>query len=302
MIPLSEFSKQLKLRKNKEKPSQVVIRYPKKPSVAPEKLAKKKTEKPQDDIEDINKRVIETPLEKTEAPKDAANLGKNDHKAKEKMKVAKHIPRPKAADPGAKGEKRKSQQVAKKQPKQKNKKKSSDKKKLAQKKPSQKLPRALTKDGTIKGALSPQDQQRQNYEKFLPLASNGTSNGGFFDYLEDRDLKEGDRIDLDTREFKFIGYFTNMRKAIELVWIYPSIAVVNNQQGTVRVEFTVNRDGSTKRIHILRTSGHKVLDDSIKEAIELAQPFGLLPSGYKKPTLTITANFRYILSGSAYAH
>ena len=47
---------------------------------------------------DPEKRIIETPLEQTEAPKEPAFLGKKDHIAKKQQK-AKPRPKPKAADP-----------------------------------------------------------------------------------------------------------------------------------------------------------------------------------------------------------
>ena len=107
---------------------------------------------------------------------------------------------------------------------------------------------------------------------------------------------------MNTTEFRFIGYFSSMRKSIELVWGYPGDAVRRQMQGVVELEFQVNKDGSTKTIKVLQSSGHAILDKNIVKAIKTAQPFAPLPKSYVKNKLVVTASFHYVLSGFSSAH
>ena len=43
---------------------------------------------------------------------------------------------------------------------------------------------------------------------------------------------------------------------------YPPTAVRLNQQGTTRIKFTVNIDGSVSDVHVMNSSGHEMLDDA----------------------------------------
>src|SRR5690606_7779634 len=108
------------------------------------------------------------------------------------------------------------------------------------------------------------EQQKKEFEKFLPNAKDLARymDAGYQEYLDDN-LAMADRIDINTTEYRYIGYFTNMRKAIELVWNYPMDAARRGMQGEVGIEFIINKDGSTGRIRVIRSSGYKILDDAI---------------------------------------
>jgi len=56
------------------------------------------------------------------------------------------------------------------------------------------------------------------------------------------------------------------------------------------------KDGHTRRLRVVKSSGYKILDDAIVEAIKLASPFSPLPDGFGKDKIVITGMFRYILS------
>ena len=146
-------------------------------------------------------------------------------------------------------------------------------------------------------------EKRKLYESLLPTANElgGQIRKGYQDFISD-DLAVADRIDMNTSEYRFIGYFSSMRKAIELVWGYPSEAVRKQMQGIVELEFRVTKSGATDSIKILQSSGFKVLDRNIIKAIRSAQPFAPLPKSYGKEKLLVTASFHYVLSGLPLAH
>ena len=60
---------------------------------------------------------------------------------------------------------------------------------------------------------------------------------GYQDYIDDQ-METGDAIDINTREYRYIGYFTTMRKAIELVWSYP-LDATRRIHGKVGLSFRI---------------------------------------------------------------
>lgn len=247
-------------------------------------------QKPQDD-DLASKKILETPQQKTETPDDARFLGTVDHKAKQEMRLPDNQQREKAKDPGQKGNPEAKPEA-----------------KIAETRPKQDQPEASPKQSDVKikertGRLSveaytPDRKPRNNYEALLPTSVAdlpGQVTAGFQDYVDDKIL-EGDRIDISTSEYRYIGYFTSMRKAIELVWTYPQEASRRHMQGEVGLEFAINKDGRASRIRVIKSSGYPILDRAIVEAIKLASPFSPLPDGFRRDKIVVTGSFRYILS------
>ncbi len=117
---------------------------------------------------------------------------------------------------------------------------------------------------------------------------------GRTEYLDDK-IAQGDRVDLNTTNYKYLSYFIGLRKSIELTWVYPSSAVRQGLQGEVRLEFKIEKDGRMTQIRVLNSSGYEILDRAILDAIKLAAPFAPLPKSMAKDSLVITATFRYVL-------
>ncbi len=261
------------------------------------KLAKKKDEPKKEEkkaAEDFLKKILEMPQAPTEAPKEADHVGIVNHQTKKETRVSDRILREKAKDAGQKGK-----------PEANNKPKIADAKPVKDVKPPQPPPPPPTPNGDQKpqaGSLAMGEAKpkkpRNDYEALLPSSMddlNGQLNAGYQDYVDDKIL-EGDRIDINTSEYRFIGYFTNLRKAIELVWNYPIEASRRGMQGEVGLEFTIAKDGSTSKIRVMKSSGYEILDKAIVDAIKLASPFAPLPDGFSKNKITVTGSFRYILT------
>ncbi len=256
------------------------------------------------------KKILETPLAETKAPTAPSRLGAQDHMTEKETKVSQNLPRPKAADPGQAGNATKTQKEAHAQPRPAEEQKEEAKPKsmtmtphksqLAEEKRQDKLQSITAKDGTVVVPQKEKMTPRNNYEKLMPTSKEMTSQvaAGYQDYIDD-EVATGPKIDMNTTNFRWIGYFTNMRKAIEMVWVYPSEAVRRGLQGETLVEFTIKRDGTLARVKVVQSSGYKVLDDAIVEALRLAAPYAPLPSGFKEDRLTVTGSFRYVLTAYA---
>jgi TonB family protein len=226
-------------------------------------------------------KVIETPQQPTEKPKDATHLSYQDHQtAKEtKPKPSPVLPK-KARSAGPEGV---PQQLAKESP-------------------------------TLDPAPAPQAQQpktkidapspmglpivtRNAYERLLSSASKGMQgqvDAGYQDYVDDA-VADGDFLNLNTSDYRFTGYMSTLRKSIELVWVYPMAAVRRQMEGSVGVEFIIGADGTVSRVRVIKTSGFEILDKAIVDAIKLASPFAPLPAGFGRNKLPIRGTFSYTL-------
>lgn len=59
--------------------------------------------------------------------------------------------------------------------------------------------------------------------------------------------------------------------------VYPLLAQEEGLQGTVKLSFQVNRDGSVESVRVINGSGYKLLDNSAVKAIQRAAPFPRAP-------------------------
>jgi protein TonB len=109
--------------------------------------------------------------------------------------------------------------------------------------------------------------------------------------------KSESNVTFDAGEFKYYGYLQRLREKIEGVWRYPPDAAARGIYGDLYVRFTIRKDGRLGAIELVRTSGHRSLDDAAIRALREAEPFWPLPTEWNKDGLTITGRFIYSLHG-----
>ncbi|MFW7378016.1 MAG: energy transducer TonB [Oligoflexus sp.] len=279
-VKLDDFGNWRRQQKEAQIPKKITVRVV--PSKPPKPL--------DESAEDEKKRIVEARQEPTEAPENTQFKGAQDHKTDRETKVK---PNPLAArgqDPGQGG----SGKEAQAPPPQQQKEAASRKQEILQ-------------DPSSNVIVRPKQAERRKprnaYESLIPNAQDLKKElqAGYQDHI-DEDIEVGDRIDINTTNFRYIGYFTTVRKAFELVWTYPSEAARRGLQGEVQVQFTIMKNGSVERIRVVASSGHKILDDAVIEAIQLSSPYGPLPEGFQKEELTVVGSFRYVLSSFAGAY
>ena len=122
-----------------------------------------------------------------------------------------------------------------------------------------------------------------------------------FSSIYPKDINKGNSISLNTREFKYISYFSHIKKKIELVWEYPRLAAMRNQEGSLRLRFIILKDGTLKGVYLLDSSGYRLLDNEALRAVKDAAPFNPIPDRLKTSRLNITATFNYSL-GFKFVH
>lgn len=105
----------------------------------------------------------------------------------------------------------------------------------------------------------------------------------------------GKTLSLNTSELKYQKYLMDMKQKIEFHWEYPMLAARNGWQGSLKVNFKINRDGSVSDISLERSSGYPMLDDAAMTAVRLATPFPPFPENFSIEDISIKGQFTYHL-------
>lgn len=257
-------------------------------------MTEKKEEKDKKDDKESKGKILETPQLPTEKPKDSRYVGNQDHSTEKETRVKKEN-RTKALDPGQVGSKKQAPKVA--QNPDKSAPDASKNKPTSPLNPDLKL----SDNGTLGFSQTTKQKPRNKYEELLPSSENdlpGQINAGYQD-LVDENAIVSERIDMNTTNYRYIGYFSGVRKQIELVWIYPMEAARRGIQGEVQVEVVLAKSGHVTRVRVIKSSGHSILDEWTLSTIKQASPFAPLPASMKKERLVFIASFHYQLTAYA---
>jgi protein TonB len=101
----------------------------------------------------------------------------------------------------------------------------------------------------------------------------------------------------DAREYKFLLYNRRLKERIESIWVYPPDAAAQGIYGDLVLRFTIKKDGKIGTLELVRTSGHKNLDDSAMRALKDGSPYWPLPDEWGMDSYTIEGHFVYTLYG-----
>ncbi len=231
------------------------------------------------------RRIIETPQTPTAAPKTTASLGAQDHATERETKLKEKIL---SNSKGQDAINKTTSDAAKPM-----------REAAATANPSSSYIKPLVSAGPgtmVIGTTKP--RPKTAYEKLLPDKTKDVFSKSSTGYMEriDANVADGDRVDMNTTSFKYISYFSGLRKQIELVWIYPAEAIQRGLQGAVQLEMTIEKDGRVSKVRLVESSGYETLDDNMLRTIKSASPFAPLPKAWGKQRLVVTGSFHYILS------
>ncbi len=76
---------------------------------------------------------------------------------------------------------------------------------------------------------------------------------------------------------------------------YPSEAQSRGEEGVVELSFTVDRNGRVLSRAIVRSSGHRELDNEVMSMIERAQPLPPFPASMPQAKLDLTVPIKFSL-------
>ena len=100
-------------------------------------------------------------------------------------------------------------------------------------------------------------------------------------------------IPLDTKEEKYVSYFSRIKQQIQRVWVYPAQGTKRKLSGEVTLKFEISRDGNLLSLRLVNTSGFDVLDINATKAVKEAAPYYPFPATISKKKLSILATFIY---------
>lgn len=119
------------------------------------------------------------------------------------------------------------------------------------------------------------------------------------DKLAKREAKKQDSsITFDAGEFKYESYMMKLKSRIEGIWRYPQDAARRGLNGDLYIRFTIKKNGRLGDVELVRTSGHRSLDNAAMQALKEGEPYWPLPDEWGKDTLTITGHFVYSMYGT----
>jgi TonB family protein len=125
-------------------------------------------------------------------------------------------------------------------------------------------------------------------------ASGADGNSGEGSHPQPLGVSDGDIYDLETSDPRLLPYFRRLKSKIDPLWqnAFPRSAILDLKQGTVIIEFVVNKDGTAKVAWPpLRPSGIGEFDRNCAEAIRRAMPFEPIPAVLGVSSLRIRAPF-----------
>jgi protein TonB len=108
------------------------------------------------------------------------------------------------------------------------------------------------------------------------------------DYL--KDIKEGDRTMLSTKEFVYFGYYRRIRERLEVAWnsrlrstldsyVYGGRRLANQRDYVTGLLIVLDRNGVITGLQVLQQSGATELDQAAIDAFNQAGPFPDPPAG-----------------------
>jgi protein TonB len=109
--------------------------------------------------------------------------------------------------------------------------------------------------------------------------------------------KKDKTFTFDASEYKFLIYNRKLKERIESIWIYPPDAAAGGIYGDLVLRFTIKKNGQLGAIELVRTSGHKNLDDAAMRALKEGAPYWPLPNEWGMDAYTIEGHFIYTIYG-----
>jgi TonB family protein len=101
----------------------------------------------------------------------------------------------------------------------------------------------------------------------------------------------------DTDEYRYLLYNRRLKERIEHIWQYPPEAASQGIYGDLVIRFTIKKNGKLGAVELMRTSGHRNLDEAAMKALKEGEPYWPLPDEWGMDGYTITGHFIYTLYG-----
>ena len=105
-------------------------------------------------------------------------------------------------------------------------------------------------------------------------------------------------VNASTQEYQYAAYLEAWRSKVEKIGNlnYPDEAKRKGLYGNLLMHVAVRSDGSVERIRVVRSSGHKLLDDAAVRIVRMSAPFSPFPPEIRKEVdvLDITRTWQFL--------
>ncbi len=144
----------------------------------------------------------------------------------------------------------------------------------------------------------------QGYGGLLP---NEGELSAYNDFIPDSSIPVGKVLDINTTDYRYIGYTTSIRKSVDLAFYSPLSALKNEphirekiQSGT-KMRFsgksvavmTIEKSGLLSEVKIEESSGDKKIDEEWLRILNLAAPFPPIPRSFPEEKFMIRYTLYY---------
>lgn len=89
------------------------------------------------------------------------------------------------------------------------------------------------------------------------------------------------------------SYALQLRQWIEKHKIYPPLARQRRIQGTGMLQITINRNGKVLSAQLVKKTGYRILDKTLKQLPKRASPFPAMPTQLTAATMTFSVPVRF---------
>jgi protein TonB len=103
---------------------------------------------------------------------------------------------------------------------------------------------------------------------------------------------------INAHKYQAAAYEKNWQSKVERIgnMNYPEAAQDGRLSGTLELSVGINTDGSLYRVDVLRSSGHKELDNAAMNIVKLAAPYAKLPEGVRDEVDILFIKRRWIFT------
>ena len=108
---------------------------------------------------------------------------------------------------------------------------------------------------------------------------------------------------IDAKKGVTAAYLDRFRQKVEMFGnrYYPAAAKQQALSGDVRLMVVINKQGGLRALHLLDSSGNRILDEAAKASVRRAMPFGAFDAGMKEISeLRIVRTWRFDAQNSTF--
>jgi len=105
----------------------------------------------------------------------------------------------------------------------------------------------------------------------------------------------GHSLQINTEELDLGNYASAIAHKLDIYWDYPQAAARNGWQGTLKMQFRINKDGSVSDFKVVRSTGYPALDENVITALKLGALYPPLPAKWERDYIEVMGEFNYVI-------